>query len=94
MCRILKCSKSGYYDWVKRLNCEDRDDIIADLIFEWQEKAEYIYGYRRIKVWLLFETWLIISHKTVLLIMPKYNLMSKILRKRRHNYYSKKITYS
>ena len=90
MCRILKCSKSGYYDWVKRLDREDRDDIIADLIFEWQEKTDYIYGYRRIKDWLLFETGLIINHKTVLRIMTKYDLMSKIRRERRHNYYTKK----
>lgn len=91
MCRILKCSRSGYYDWVKRLDREDKDDAIADLIFDWQVKTNYIYGYRRIKVWLLRETGLIINHKVALRIMTKYGLHSHIRRKRRHYHHSQKV---
>jgi transposase InsO family protein len=90
MCRILKCSKSGYYDWVKRLDRQDNDDIIADLIFDCQVKYDYIYGYRRIKLWLLREKGISINHKTALRIMTKYGLLSQIRRKRRYNYHNKK----
>jgi len=84
MCHILKCSKSGYYTWLNRQDREDRDDIIADLIFDCQKQTRNTYGYRRVKDWLLRETGLIINHKTVLRIMTKYGLLSEIHRKRRY----------
>ena len=84
MCNILQCSKSGYYDWSNRLNREDKDDLIADWIFDWQAKADHSYGYRRIKDWLLRDKGIIINNKAVLRIMVKYGLLSEIRRKKKY----------
>jgi len=82
MCEFFNVSRSGYYDFVKRIDNLDRDGIIADLIRECQQKTKDTYGYRRVKIWLLRETGLIINHKAVLRIMNKYNLLAKIRRRR------------
>jgi len=82
MCEYFKVSRSGYYDFIKRMDKPDNDDIIADLIRECQQKTKNTYGYRRVKIWLLRETGLIINHKAILRIMNKYNLLSKIRRRR------------
>lgn len=76
MCKILKCSKSGYYSWLKRQDREDSDDVIADLITD----------YRRVKTWLLRETGLIINHKALLRIMTKYGLQSEIRRRKKYKF--------
>jgi putative transposase len=83
-CSILKCSKSGYYAWLKRQDRKDNDDVIADLIIDCQKETRNTYGYRRVKNWLLRETGLIINHKTVLRIMTKYGLLSEIRRRRKY----------
>jgi len=83
MCDFFKVSRSGYYDFVKRMDKPDKDKIIAELISECQAKVKKTYGYRRVKIWLLREMGLIINHKAVLRIMNKYNLLSEIRRRRR-----------
>lgn len=80
MCNFFKVSRSGYYDWIKKLGIEDKDDILGNLIKECQIKTNQTYGYRRIKAWILRETGLIINHKAVLRLMRKYNLLAKIRR--------------
>ena len=92
MCNILKCSKSGYYDWLKRVSRKDKDDQIAGLILAWQEKTDYIYGYRRIKLWLSREKGIIMNHKAVLRIMVKYDLLSEIRRKKRYKKHCDKVS--
>ena len=82
MCEFFEVSRSGYYDFVKRMDKPNLDKALADLIQECQVKTKSTYGYRRVKIWLLRETGLIVNHKAVLRVMNKYNLLSKIRRRR------------
>ena len=82
MCEFFEVSRSGYYDFVGRMDKPDGDEVVADLIRECQQKTKNTYGYRRVKIWLLRETGLIINHKAVLRVMNKYNLLSEIRRRR------------
>ena len=83
MCKFFNVSRSGYYAWVKKLDKEDHDKLIGELIKECQKKTRCTYGYRRVKIWLLREFGLVINHKAVLRIMNKYDLLSKSRRRRK-----------
>lgn len=87
LCRILGVSRSGYYKWLinQQRGPVDNDLLIAEHIKVCQQETRYTYGYRRIQIWLLRETGLIINHKAVLRIMNKYSLCSKVHRGRRYN---------
>ena len=87
MCRFFKVSRSGYYDYVKRMEIPDRDLPLAQLIEECQQECKSTYGYRRVSIWLEKRG---IHHnpKTVLRIMQKYNLLSVVRRKRYYHYSS------
>lgn len=93
MCKFFDVSRSGYYKWYTRDLSQDKDKPIGKLIRQCQEETQQTYGYRRIKLWLLRETGLIINHKAVLRIMNKYNLLAEIRRPRpfyqRHNQFKK-----
>ena len=85
MCRFFNVSRSGYYDYVKRMDTPAKDLPLAEKIRECQEKCGRTYGYRRVHIWLERQG---IHHnpKTILRIMQKYNLLSVIRRKRYRNY--------
>ena len=85
MCRFFDVSRSGYYDYVKRMDTPAKDLPLAEKIRECQEKYGKTYGYRRVHIWLERQG---IHHnpKTVLRVMQKYNLLSVIRRKKYHNY--------
>ena len=87
MCRFFKVSRSGYYDFVKRMEKPNRNLLLAKLIQECQEECKYTYGYRRVSVWL-DKRGIHHNPKTVLKIMQKYNLLSVIRRKKYCNYSS------
>ena len=70
--------RGGYYNWLKRKDEPDKDEVIADLMAECHEKSHITYGYRRVKTWLLRETGLVINHKAVLRIMRKYEAKRKV----------------
>ena len=82
MCSFFGVSRSGYYGWLKRKDEPDKDTIFADLIARCQEQTKGTYGYRRVKLWLLRETGLVINHKAVLRLMRKYGLLAQIRRQR------------
>jgi len=82
MCKYFEVSRSGYYDWQKRMDRLDKDQHIVELISKCQEQSKKTYGYRRVKIWLLRETGLVINHKAVLRIMNKYGLLSSIRKPR------------
>ena len=82
MCSFFNVSRSGYYAWLRRISKPDKDQVLGELIKECQEKTKYTYGYRRVRLWLLRETGLIINHKAVLRLMHKYNLLSQVRRPR------------
>ena len=91
LCRLLRVSRSGYYKWLSRQGKPDRDQPVAELIRQCHRKTRRTYGYRRIKIWLLRETGLVINHKAVLRIMRKYDLLA--LPKRKHFQRYKLDTY-
>ena len=85
MCRFFKVSRSGYYDYVKRMDIPAKDLPLAEKIKECQEKCGKTYGYRRVHIWLHNEG-IDVDPKTVLRVMQKYNLLSVIRRKKYRNY--------
>ena len=52
MCRYFDVSRSGYYDYVKRMDLPAKDLLLAEKIKECQEKYGQTYGYRRVHIWL------------------------------------------
>ena len=85
MCHFFDVSRSGYYDYVKRMDIPARDLPLAEKIKECQDKCGKTYGYRRVHLWLEREN---IHHnpKTILRVMQKYNLLSVVRRKKYRNY--------
>lgn len=85
MCKFFSVSRSGYYDYVKRMNIPARDLPLAEKIRECQNECGRTYGYRRVHIWLERNG---IHHnpKTVLRVMQKYGLLSVIRRKKYRNY--------
>ena len=85
MCRFFEVSRSGYYDYVKRMDIPARDLPLAEKIRECQEHSHSTYGYRRVHIWLERQG-IYRNPKTVLRVMQKYNLLSEVRRKKYHNY--------
>ncbi len=89
MCRFFDVSRSGYYDFVKRMDIPAKDLSLANKIEECQQKCGKTYGYRRVHLWLERNG---IHHnpKTVLRVMQKYNLLS-VVRRKKYHYYSQAL---
>ena len=85
MCRFFDVSRSGYYDYVKRMEVPDRDLPIAEQIRTCQQKVRQTYGYRRVHIWLE-RKGVYRNPKTILRIMQKYNLLSAVRRKKYQHY--------
>lgn len=85
MCRFFSVSRSGYYDYLKRMDIPAKDLPLAEKIRECQASCGQTYGYRRVHIWLERQG---IHHnpKTILRIMQKYNLLSVVRRKKYRNY--------
>jgi transposase InsO family protein len=91
MCKLLEVSRSGYYDWVKRLDAPDKDEWLVNAIRNCQDKSRRTYGYRRVKLWLIRNCGIVVNHKAILRIMNKYNLLSEVRRRRKYQQYSQYI---
>ena len=52
MCQFFCVSRSGYYDYVKRLDQPAHDAVLAEMIRKQQKKCDKTYGYRRMWKWL------------------------------------------
>ena len=85
MCRFFSVSRSGYYDFVKRMDIPDKDLPLAQKIKECQEKCGRTYGYRRVHIYLERQQ-IYCDPKTVLRVMQKYNLLS-VVRRRKYRHY-------
>ena len=85
MCRFFKVSRSGYYDYVNRMEMPAKDLPLAEKIKECQDKYGKTYGYRRVHIWLE-RNGIHKNPKTVLRVMQKYNLLSVIRRRRFYKY--------
>ena len=82
MCKFFEVSRSGYYDFVKRIGRPEHDAELARQIQECQSRTDKTYGYRRVWKWLK-DRKIIRNPKTILRIMKKYGLLSEIRRKRK-----------
>ena len=83
MCQFIEVSRSGYYDYVKRLSQPAHDADLAEIIRKQQEKCDKTYGYRRMWKWLKRVKKIHRNPKTILRIMKKYDLLSEIRRQRK-----------
>ncbi len=83
MCRFFGVSRSGYYDYVKRLDRPAHDAVLAEIIRKQQENCDKTYGYRRMWKWLGTAKKIHRNPKTILRIMKKYELLSEIRRRRK-----------
>ena len=85
MCRFFEVSRSGYYDFINRMDIPAKDLPLAEKIRECQEQCGKTYGYRRVYLWLERKG---IHHnpKTVLRVMQKYNLLSVVRRRKYRKY--------
>ena len=85
MCRFFEVSRSGYYDYIKRMDVPAWDLPLANKIKECQDKCGKTYGYRRVHIWLE-RNGIHRNPKTILRVMQKYNLLSEIRRRRFYKY--------
>ena len=85
MCRFFKVSRSGYHDYVKRMDMPAWDLPLAEKIQECQNECGKTYGYRRVHIWLE-RNGIYRNPKTILRVMQKYGLLSVIRRKKYRNY--------
>ena len=85
MCRFFEVSRSGYYDYVKRMDKPAWDMPLANKIKECQDKCGKTYGYRRVHIWLE-RNGIHRNPKTILRVMQKYNLLSVIRRRKFYKY--------
>lgn len=84
MCKFLKVSRSGYYEFIKRMDKPSKDLELHELIHRCQIETKQTYGYRRVTIWLELKGYHY-NPKTVLRVMNKYNLLSVVRRKKFHN---------
>lgn len=82
MCQFFKVSRSGYYDFIRRLGRPEKDAALAKSIAEQRKRSFGTYGYRRMWLWLKSQN-IYRNPKTVLRIMKKYDLLSEIRRRRK-----------
>lgn len=83
MCQFFEVSRSGYYNYVKRLDKPAHDAELVCIIRGQQEKCDRTYGYRRMWKWLKNSKEIHRNPKTILRIMKKYELLSEIRRCRK-----------
>ena len=82
MCRFFGVSRSGYYDFVRRIGKPEKDAELAAAIRQQQEKSFNTYGYRRMCL-ALEAKGIHCNPKTILRVMKKYDLLSEIRRRRK-----------
>ena len=82
MCKFFEVSRSGCYEFIKRLGQRESDADLAERIQECQSKTDKTYGYRRVWKWLQDRN-IKRNPKTVLRVMKKYGLLSEDRRRRK-----------
>ena len=91
MCVFFVVSRSGYYDFVKRMDKPEHDESLAKEIAECQQKTRKTYGYRRVHIWLMRNKGINRNPKTILRVMQKYGLLSEIRRRRKYKYMGQQV---
>ena len=70
MCKFFDVSRSGYYNYIKRLGMPEKDADLAREIQLCQDICDKTYGYRRVWLWLEHRK-IHKDPKTVLRVMKK-----------------------
>lgn len=84
MCSFFGVSRSGYYDFLKRMDKPDRDEPLRALIEERRaQRYGKTLGCRRMQLWLSQKKKLYYNYKTIWRVMRKYGLLS-VCRRRRY----------
>lgn len=83
MCAFFEVSRSGYYEFVKRMDRPAFDAELAAQITACQRSVKSTYGYRKVQIWLERQG-IYRNPKTVLRVMQKYNLLSEVRRRRKY----------
>ena len=81
MCRILEVSRSGYYDWRKRIGKKSKDQWLIDAITECQRQTKQTYGYRRVQLWIKKNKGKNVNSKVILRVMRNNDMLAQIRRK-------------
>lgn len=82
MGEVFEVSRSGYYAWRKRQERGAKDQWLAELIVERQEKCRQTYGIRRVRRWIQRQAGKNVNLKAILRLMRKLNLLSVVRRRR------------
>ena len=82
MCKFFEVSRSGYYDFIRRMDKPEQDTELVEKIKECQNRTDKTYGYRRVWKWLKDRN-IAKNPKTVLSVMKKYGLLLEIRRRRK-----------
>lgn len=87
---IARVSKSGYYQWLKTSDEQDRDRNDYLIIKEIFDKGKSKYGFRTIQMKLMSDRGIVMNHKKIIRIMKKYNLITKIRKSNPYKHIMKK----
>ncbi len=85
MCRQFGVTRAAYYKWLTREipEAEKQNEIIAQLVQEYDERFNHILGYRRMADWINRLNGTKYSRKRVHRIMKELKIHSVIRRKKR-----------
>ena len=85
MCEHLRVKRAAYYKWLKRTvpEAEKENEIIAQLILEYDDRFQHILGYRRMTDWINRLNGTHYSRNRIHRIMKKLNIHSIIRRKKK-----------
>ena len=86
LCKVLKCSKSGYYDWIKLGRPQNKayNEFDNELVVRMHEKNK-TWGIRQIRMQIKKIYGVILTNHTVYRYMRLNNIQS-ITRKKTHRY--------
>ena len=83
MCKFFNVSRSGYYDFVHRMNQPNKDEPLRLMIEERRaERYGKTLGCRTMQLWIEKEKHRHYNYKTVWRVMRKYGLLSVCKRRR------------
>ena len=85
MCKQLGVTRAAYYKWLMRdvSEAEKENEIIAQLIQEYDDRFNHILGYRRMTAWINRLNGTNYSRNRIHRIMKKLNIHSVIRRKKK-----------
>ena len=79
MCRVLKVSSSGYYDWLPRRPSQRqrRRDALKDAVAHAHQASKRIYGYRKVHKDVVEQPAQVCCEETVRTVMRELGLRAK-----------------